>query len=258
MDRTGRVLSRITAPTRIQSFALSPDEKRLLLRIGHGGGDLWLQDLHGGNLTRFTSSGKVDTTQVWSPDGRYVLYAERPNSLESHLYRKPTDGSTKEELLADLSHETSADDWSRDGKYLLIRNSQATAPKLLLFPADSVGHPLSFSTARRALKVPDLWKWKTPEERASISANGPSGRMDIGRFVFLRMHRSLNGKVMLEDELQRIYDSEINVSISWLWDGGIDVRLGDEMNGYLAEESVSSTGDILPWLQESIAHFYPH
>ena len=82
--------------------------------------------------------------------------------------------------------------------------------------------------------------------------------MDIGHFASLRMHGSLDGKVMLEDELQRIYESEINVRISWLWDGGIDVRLGDEMNGYLAEENVASTGDIVPWLQESIAHFYPH
>src|SRR6267378_1156277 len=82
--------------------------------------------------------------------------------------------------------------------------------------------------------------------------------MDIGHFASLRMHGNLDGKVMLEDELQRIYDSEINVRISWLWDGGIDVRLGDEMNGYLAEENVASTGDIVPWLQESIAHFYPH
>jgi len=70
--------------------------------------------------------------------------------------------------------------------------------------------------------------------------------MEIGRFAFLRMHGSLDGKVMLEDELQRIYDSEINVRISWLWDGGIDVRLGDEMNGYLAEENVSSTGISFP------------
>jgi hypothetical protein len=76
--------------------------------------------------------------------------------------------------------------------------------------------------------------------------------MDIGRFAFLRMHGSLDGKVMLEDELQRIYDSEINLR------GGIDVRLREEINGYLAEENVSSTGDIVPWLQESIAHFYPH
>jgi hypothetical protein len=42
--------------------------------------------------------------------------------------------------------------------------------------------------------------------------------------------------VDLAAELQKIYDSEINLRISWLWDGGIDVRLGDGTNGYLAEE----------------------
>jgi hypothetical protein len=52
-----------------------------------------------------------------------------------------------------------------------------------------------------------------------------------------------------------IYDSEINLRISWLWDGGIDVRLGDEMNGYLAGENVRSVNEIIPWLQETIAHF---
>jgi hypothetical protein len=35
--------------------------------------------------------------------------------------------------------------------------------------------------------------------------------------------------VDLGTELQRIYDSEINIRISWLWDGGIEVRLGDEV-----------------------------
>jgi hypothetical protein len=63
--------------------------------------------------------------------------------------------------------------------------------------------------------------------------------------------------VDLAEELQRIYDSEINVRISWLWDGGIDVRLGDDVNGYLAEETVQSIAEIVPWLQEAISHFYP-
>src|SRR5215467_9546083 len=58
-------------------------------------------------------------------------------------------------------------------------------------------------------------------------------------------------------ELQKIYDSEINIRIGWLWDGGIDVYLGDDMNGYVAHENVPSAGDILPWLQSAIAHFYP-
>ena len=35
------------------------------------------------------------------------------------------------------------------------------------------------------------------------------------------------------------------------------MRLGDKMNGYPAEENVSSVADILLWLQEAIAHFYP-
>jgi hypothetical protein len=42
-----------------------------------------------------------------------------------------------------------------------------------------------------------------------------------------------------------------------LWDGGIDVWLGDEVNGYVAEETISTAAEIAPWLQEAIAHFYP-
>jgi hypothetical protein len=41
----------------------------------------------------------------------------------------------------------------------------------------------------------------------------------------------------LEEILGALYKSEINASISWLWDGGIEVQLGDEWNGYKAERS---------------------
>jgi hypothetical protein len=50
---------------------------------------------------------------------------------------------------------------------------------------------------------------------------------------------------------------EINLSIGWLWDGGINVRLGDEIGGFKAEETVAAVTDIIPWLQAAIAHFYP-
>ena len=61
----------------------------------------------------------------------------------------------------------------------------------------------------------------------------------------------------LANELQRIYDCEINLRIDWVWDGGIEIRLGDRINGFIAEESVRATAEILPWLQEAIARFYP-
>ena len=68
---------------------------------------------------------------------------------------------------------------------------------------------------------------------------------------------SVSDSIDLALELQKIYDSEINIRISWLWDGGIDVMLGDEVNGYEAAENVQSINEAVPWLQEAIAHFYP-
>jgi hypothetical protein len=59
-------------------------------------------------------------------------------------------------------------------------------------------------------------------------------------------------------ELQKIYDSEINIEIGWFWDGGIEVRLGDKMSGYLAEETLTSTAEVIPWFQEAIAQFLSH
>jgi hypothetical protein len=57
----------------------------------------------------------------------------------------------------------------------------------------------------------------------------------------------------LEAELQKMYDSEIHVEIGWLWDGGIDVRIGnDEVTG-----NVGTVAEVLPWLQEAIAKHYP-
>jgi hypothetical protein len=56
----------------------------------------------------------------------------------------------------------------------------------------------------------------------------------------------------LEEELQKMYDSEIHVDIGWLWDGGIDVSIGnDEVKGH-----VETVAQVLPWLQDAIAKHY--
>jgi hypothetical protein len=49
------------------------------------------------------------------------------------------------------------------------------------------------------------------------------------------MHRR-KLKALTSIELQKIYDSETNIRIGWLWDGGIDVRLGDEVNRFPTDE----------------------
>jgi hypothetical protein len=36
----------------------------------------------------------------------------------------------------------------------------------------------------------------------------------------------------------------------WLWDGGIDVKPGDELNGYKAEGKVSAMREAAAWLRD--------
>jgi hypothetical protein len=54
----------------------------------------------------------------------------------------------------------------------------------------------------------------------------------------------------LEEILDGLYASEINASISWLWDGGIDLKLGDPLNGYKAEGKVGTFVEAAVWLRD--------
>lgn len=48
--------------------------------------------------------------------------------------------------------------------------------------------------------------------------------------------------------LKKLYASEINCSISCFWDNGWDVKLGDEMNGFKAEETLPTLKECADFL----------
>lgn len=64
------------------------------------------------------------------------------------------------------------------------------------------------------------------------------------------------------ETLQNLYDSEINVRISWNWDGGIDVQLGG-LPGYNentepdAKDNVRTLDEAEAWFIEKAKEFYP-
>jgi hypothetical protein len=61
----------------------------------------------------------------------------------------------------------------------------------------------------------------------------------------------------MSDVPQRLYDSEINFSISCFWDGGFTVKIGDDMNGFDAETTVMKYEDAFPWLDKEARGRYP-
>jgi hypothetical protein len=61
----------------------------------------------------------------------------------------------------------------------------------------------------------------------------------------------------LEEILRALYESEINALISWVWDGGINVELGDPLNGYDANDKVSTFAEATAWLRDQACKYYP-
>lgn len=57
--------------------------------------------------------------------------------------------------------------------------------------------------------------------------------------------------------LQRLHDSEINASIASFFDGAWTVRIGDEMNGWKAEERVGSEEEANAWLDGKARELFP-
>ena len=65
-------------------------------------------------------------------------------------------------------------------------------------------------------------------------------------------------KADLLKELQKIYDSEINFSIECFWDGGFIIRLGDELNGVVTEDTFYDLGEGVLWLIKQVVKYYPN
>jgi Tol biopolymer transport system component/tRNA A-37 threonylcarbamoyl transferase component Bud32 len=108
------------------SFALSPDGRRLAVGSGTGAGlNIWVKQLDRGPFTRLTFGGR-DRRPTWSPDGRIVAFI-RDSGNSSTVFGRPADGSGQDRLLARLDRQIQEVTWSHDGRWLLTRTDNGTA-----------------------------------------------------------------------------------------------------------------------------------
>jgi Tol biopolymer transport system component len=123
-ERSGKPAGTVGVPAWYNNVQLSPDGHRVAADQTDPDGrnvDIWIHEPARDTTTRLTFDPALDQAPVWSPDGKQVLIASN-RSLKFRLYLKNTDGSGSEEELFDFGDGIgNAWDWSRDGKYILIR-----------------------------------------------------------------------------------------------------------------------------------------
>ena len=109
------------------NLELSPDGKSLAVVVGSGESDLWIKDLSSGAFQRVTSLPGQESQEVWSPDSRRLAFATAKGLFYTVVGSgavAPVPGGEGPYLL---------EQWTPDGKYLLIRR-QGKGP-LSLLPA---------------------------------------------------------------------------------------------------------------------------
>jgi Tol biopolymer transport system component len=119
--RTGAATTLPGEPRYFSDPRVSPDGRRAAVHIQDEEDDVWVVDLARGTMLRLSTTPAEDETPVWSPDGRSVAWTGSRPDVARGVFRRPADGSGSEELLFTSDLHLHVNDWSADGKTLLLQ-----------------------------------------------------------------------------------------------------------------------------------------
>ena len=150
-ERGGKEVSKLGAPVSQFGVNVSADGSRVAVPRQTTTRNLWALELNRDASTKVTSDEAFADGGVFSPDGKSLVYASRRNSQGTHLFRRAANGTGEEQPL--LKNAGFAQDWSRDGKFILYATNNSmtdkTAPNLMVLPmeGDKPGKPFPYLAA---------------------------------------------------------------------------------------------------------------
>ena len=127
MDRTGRAVASSGARANITSFALAPDERRIVAEIRDndaGKSDLWLFDGEKESGTRLTFGDASSARPLWALDGRHV-YLRQGNGTQLFQLRTLTIGAPAVTPFENPGPFVAFEDVTRDGRYIVFKSLKA-------------------------------------------------------------------------------------------------------------------------------------
>ena len=128
VNRDGREIDKVGPPYTADNGnpAMSPSGRFVAVAQVVAGqpSELWMLDTVRELFTRFTNDPFINNSAVFSPDGSRVVYQTNPKNGPLDLYQQPIAGGRGEPLVTSDRNKM-ASDWSRDGAFLLYKNTGA-------------------------------------------------------------------------------------------------------------------------------------
>ncbi len=123
VSRTGQPVQTIAESVLVEGgLTLSHDGTRMAASITAAGArsqDIWIYDLQRGTSGPLTFEAGSDLYQIWSPDDRYVAYAN-DHKNDGIIYRRSSDGRGQPEVVGTSVAGFWPFAWSADGTWLVV------------------------------------------------------------------------------------------------------------------------------------------
>ena len=164
LDRTGKPLRVVGEPDEYGEFRMSRDGRRVAADVDrHGSSLLWLLEVERGVSSPFTS--RRGGYPIWSPDGQTLVYS---SGAPPNLFRKNSSGAGNEQRLSQSPNIQYANDWSRDGRWVLYYEiAPDTQRDLWVLPMAPDGKPAPDATPKLYLRTPaNEWSGRFSPEAA--------------------------------------------------------------------------------------------
>jgi Periplasmic component of the Tol biopolymer transport system len=130
-DENGNEESALDSAGRITSVAASPDNRKIALVRD---GDVWIYDRDRGVYTRLTNSEQVETSLVWTPDSREILYSRDVPQYD--IFKRAVDAGTPEQLVATSPSDKHATAITPDGRNVIFNQDQPGGADDFIAPLD--------------------------------------------------------------------------------------------------------------------------
>ncbi len=180
--------------------ALSPDGQRIAIAVTSQNTDLWVYEIARGALRRLTFSPGLDTSPIWTPDGRHVTFNGVRTTRSMEIFQMSFDGSGSEERLIDAGAlNTQARSWHPSAKWL----AYDLAGDIYVLPMDDrKPKPLlatPFVEAFPAFSPDGRWVAYQSNESGRFEVYvqpfpGPGGKWQVSTVGGLRPRWSANGR----------------------------------------------------------------
>jgi Tol biopolymer transport system component len=126
-DRTGREVGTVGDRAIYFDLNISPDGRYVAVNRGDPA-DIWVYEFSRGTATRITSDDMNQSLPVWSPDSTRLVFSAVTPDGQGMLAQARADG-TDSPMALFTGDVVEASDWSRDGRYLLVKPGDLrTAP----------------------------------------------------------------------------------------------------------------------------------